>query len=88
MNEYEELRKRGLFGFTELYLDRCNAESMSDDEIDIGVHTKLVELDSKLGTTASEQLHLSLYYTTRSDIIEVLIFAQNSRFKIILDYRL
>ena len=88
MNEYDELRKAGLFGFADAYLYRCNTKAKSDDEIDVEVYTKLVQLDSKLGTTASKQLHGCLYYTTRPDIIQVLIFAQNSRFKIILDYRL
>ena len=88
MNEYEELRKAGLYGFANAYLKSCNTKAKSDDEIDVEVYTKLVELDSKLGTTASKQLDRCLFHTTRSDIIQVLIFAQNSRFKIILDYRL
>ena len=88
MNEYEELKKAGLYGFADAYLDRCNTKAKSDDEIDVEVYTKLVQLDSKLGTTASKQFDGCLFYTTRSDIIQVLIFAQNSRFKIILDYRL
>ena len=87
MNEYEELRETGSAGFANLYLWRCKQESKSDNEIDIQVYDKLVQLDSKLGTTASEQLTCCIVYTTRSDIIEVLIFAQNPRFKIILDYR-
>ena len=72
MNEYESLRKEGLVGFAELYLRRCNKESKTwDDEIDIQVYTKFVELDSKLGTTASEQLRWCIEFTTRSDIIKV-----------------
>lgn len=88
VNEYQELRKAGPYGFADAYLNSCNTKAKSDDEIDVEVYTKLVELDSKLGTTASKQLDRCLFYTTRSDIIQVLIFAQNSRFKIILDYRL
>ena len=52
----------------------CDQESKSDNEIDIQVFDKLVQLDSKLGTTASEQLTCCLEYTTRSDIIEVYFF--------------
>ena len=50
----------------------CDKESKTDDKIDIQVYDKLVQLDSKLGTAASEQLCWCLQYTTRSDIIEVL----------------
>ena len=88
MTEYEELKKGGAVGFADAYLDGCKAESKSDDEIDVQVYTKLVQLDSNLGTTAAEQLNRSLYYTTRSDIIQVLIFAQNSSSIILLGYRL
>ena len=57
-----------------MYLQRCmNDETMSSDEkIDRQVYTQLVELDSKLGTTASEQLLKCLLFTTRWDIITVM----------------
>ena len=50
---------------------QCNDESKSNDEIDKDVYAKLVELDTRLGTTASDQLFKCLYRTTRSDIIKV-----------------
>ena len=75
MNEYAELKKRDAIGFAQVYLHRFLKESKTEDEIDIQVYIELVQLDSKLGTSASEQLRLGLYYTTRSDIIQVLIFA-------------
>ena len=97
MNQYEGLRERNnkrinscapaALGFSNVYLYRLRAKSKSDDEIDIEVYTKFVELDSKLGTTASKLLGECLLSTTRSDIIQVLIFAHNPRFKIILDFR-
>ena len=87
LNEYEKLKGKGYVGFASQYLQEC-VESKSDDQIDIEVYTKLVQLDSRLGTSLSEQLRMCLQYTTRPDIIQVLIFAQNSSFKIILDYRL
>ena len=53
-------------------MDRWDEESKSDDQIDIEVYTKLVQLDSRLGTTASEQLQWCLNNTpTLSDIIKV-----------------
>ena len=71
-----------------LYLHRCNKESKSDDEIDIEVFTRLSELDSKLGTPASEQLLQIILRTTRSDIIKVCMFVCAAGFLIILVYRL
>ena len=56
-------------GFAEVYLERC--EEQSNDGIDKEVYAKLAELDTRLGTTASEQLFCCLQKTTRSDIIKV-----------------
>ena len=56
MHEYESLRRDGLVGFAHIYLKQCNKESKSDGEIDKEVYNKLVELDTRLGTTPSEQL--------------------------------
>ena len=56
MSEYESLRGDGLVGFTQVYLKQCYEESKSDDEIDKEVYNKIFELDTRLGTTASEQL--------------------------------
>ena len=72
MDEYENLKKGGFVGFAHGYLQQCDTKSNTGDEIDIEVYTKLAELDSKIGTTASEQLYVCLQCTTRSDIIEVL----------------
>ena len=68
MNEYERLRKKNLFGFANVYLRRCNKESKSNDEIDKEVYYKLVELDTRLGTTTTEQLFGCLYHTLNLDI--------------------
>ena len=56
MNEYESLRRDSLVGFSQIYLKQCNKESKSDGKIDKEVYNKLVELDTRLGTTPSEQL--------------------------------
>ena len=74
VNEYECVRKANSIGFAGLYLCRCNEESRRNDEIDISLYTKLVELDTRLGTPASEQLFWCLYCTTRFDIIKVKSF--------------
>ena len=73
MNENEKVRKYGYAGFADVYLQRCNRKPESNEIIDIKVYKKLVELDTKLGTTASEQLYTCLYRTTRLDIIKVRI---------------
>ena len=59
MNEYECLRRDGWVGFAQVYLNQCYKESKSDDEIDEKIYNQLVELDTRLGTTASEQLFKS-----------------------------
>jgi len=71
VNEYVSLREEDYVGFAEVYLEHCEEESKSNDGIDKDVYSKLVELDTRLGTTASEQLFESLTKTTRSDIIKV-----------------
>ena len=72
--QYERLRKNGWVGFADLYLDRCKKESVSEEKIVSQVYNKLVELDTRLGTTASEQLLTCLRYTTRWNIIKVRIY--------------
>ena len=71
VNEYEYLRKKNYVGFGEVYLKRCEEESKSNDEIDKEVYSKLVELDTRLGTTATDQLFVGIYYTLNLDIIKV-----------------
>ena len=71
MNEYECLRKKNYVGFANVYLAGCNKRSHPNDVIDKELYSKLVKLDTRLGTTASEQLSKCLLKTTRSDIIKV-----------------
>ena len=78
MSGHAGLGKNNFVGFAHRYLVRIiEQESKSEDHIDILVYSKLAQLDSKLGATASEQLARCLLFTTRSDIIKVLIFALN-----------
>ena len=71
MNEYEQIRWMGFTGFAQLYLHTCHDSSKSDDKMDIDIYTKLVQLDSKLGTSATEQLFWCVFYTLRMDLIKV-----------------
>ena len=58
-------------GFAHLYLQRCKEKLQSDDKIDIQVYTRLVKLDTRLGTTAAEQLLFCIRYSLRLDLIKV-----------------
>ena len=56
MSEYESVRRDGWTGFAQVYLKQCHEESKSNNQIDKEVYNKIVELDTRLGLTASEQL--------------------------------
>ena len=75
------MRNIGGVGYAYVYLNQCLHHY--SHKIDIQFYTKLVELDSRIGIRASEQLYWCLNSTTRSDIIEVLIFVLNEYFRII-----
>ena len=62
---------KGFVGFADTYLKICIEVLKSDYLIDIKAYSELVQLDSKIGTSASKQLLQCLKYTTRKDIIEV-----------------
>ena len=80
-NGYEELKKRGFVGFANRYLQTC-VNSKSDDEIDIQVYSELVQLDSKLGTPASEQLFRLLKHSLRMDLLKVSLQYRNMQLKL------
>ena len=73
VNEYESLRKDDWVGFADVYLVKCYEESDADNKVDIPLYTKLVELDSKLGTNASEQLRSCINITTEWNFIKVFL---------------
>ena len=59
------------FGYADYYLVRCWNDSLKINEADASVYRQLAEIDSVLGTTASNQLWACLSWTTRWDIIKV-----------------
>ena len=77
MYDYEVIRKIGWVGFAEIYLYQCNNESKTENIPDISVYNQLVKLDTRLGTTSSEQLFACLFHTTRLDIIKVKLLSSN-----------
>ena len=64
---------KDFIGFASKYLERFDEESKSDREIDREIYSKLVQLDSRLGTKASDQLYRCLSHTARLDIIKDII---------------
>ena len=69
--EYDELRELGYVGYAEYYLRECWDESELKNKADVTIYKQLLEIDSKLGTTQSEQLRRCLCYSPRKDLIEV-----------------
>ena len=65
----KSLKKGDWIGFADIYLNKCYEESDADNKLDIPLYTKLVELDSKLDTNASEQLRSCINITIVWDII-------------------
>ena len=77
------MKEKSVNSYAGLYLYRCNQESKSDGQIDIQLYKRLVELDRKLGTTASEQLLRCLLNTTSLDIIKVRSYDLYISFKMV-----
>ena len=71
VTECEKLREIFLVGFAHVYLWRCDKESKTENIADVQLYKKLVELDTRLGTTATEQLFKCVFYSLRFDIIKV-----------------
>ena len=71
MNEYECLRTMNYVGFADVFLEGNNERSHPNNVIDKELYSKLVELDTRLGTTTSEQLYGCVFNTLNLDIIKV-----------------
>ena len=71
-NNFDVLRgELGYVGYANYYLRRCWNESELTNQADVAVYNQLLEIDSNLGATQSEQLHWCLLYSPRKDLIEV-----------------
>ena len=69
---YGVLRERnGYVGYANYYLQACWDDSELKNKADVTVYKQLLEIDTKLGTTQTEQLRLCLAYSPRQDLIEV-----------------
>ena len=69
--EYDELRELGYVGYASYYLSKSWYETVMGNIADETIYKQLLEIDSKLGTTQSEQLFCCLRYSPRKDLIEV-----------------
>ena len=74
-DEYDELREEyGYAGYASNYLSQCWDKSDLKNKADVKIYKQLLEIDSKLGTTQSEQLFECLFNSLRMDLIKVLIY--------------
>ena len=74
VDKHDKLRELGFAGYADYYLQKCWDESELKNKADVAIYMKLLEIDSKLGTTQSEQLRWCLCYSPRKDLIEVSIY--------------
>ena len=71
-NNFDDLRKNcGFVGFAHYYLQKCYDESELKNKADISIYKQLLEIDSQLGTTQTEQLFECVFWTVRIDLIKV-----------------
>ena len=67
----DKLRELGFVGYANYYLFKCWNKSELINKAEVTIYKKLLEIDSKLGTTQSEQLLWCLCYSPRKALIEV-----------------
>ena len=81
MNENECVKKAKYDGWGDFYHHRYKI-SKPEDEIDGEVYSKLVKLDTRFGTSPSEQLFMCIYHTLDPDNIEVCFQLKLKLFKL------
>ena len=74
VDKHDQLREYGYVGYAQYYLSECWDESELKNKADVKVYKQLLEIDSKLGTTQSEQLFWCVFNSLRMDIIKVRIY--------------
>ena len=72
-NNFDVLRdeKHRFVGYAHYYLKYCWNEFELKNKADVTIYKQLLEIDSKLGTTQSEQLFWCVFYSLRVDLIKV-----------------
>ena len=72
-NEFDVLRdeEHRFVGYAHYYLKKCWNKSKFKNKADVKIYKQLLEIDSKLGTTQSEQMFGCAFYSLRIDLIKV-----------------
>ena len=71
-NNFDVLRENhGFVGYANYYLKQCYDESELVNKADVTIYKQLIEIDSKLGTTQTEQLFECVFHSVRMDLIKV-----------------
>ena len=69
--KFDLLREKKFVGYAEYYLQGCYDETGLINKAEIKNYKELLEIDSKLGTTPSEQLFACVFHSVRMDLIKV-----------------
>ena len=69
--DHDKLRELSFVGYAHYYLKNCWNEPKLKNKADVVVYKQLLEIDSKLGTTQSEQLFECVFHSLRMDLIKV-----------------
>ena len=69
--EHDKLRELGYVGYAEYYLQESWDETELTNKADVTIYKQLLEIDSKLGTTQTEQLFECVFSSLRIDLIKV-----------------
>ena len=69
--DYDWIKKRNYVGYADYYLHKCQIDPKLTNEADAMVYQKLINIDTVLGTDASQQLFKCVHWTDRWDIIKV-----------------
>ena len=67
----DKLREKNFVGYANYYLHACWNASELKNKADVKIYKQLIEIDSKLGTTQSEQLFKCVFNSLRMDLIQV-----------------
>ena len=70
-NKFDVLREKGFVGHANYFFKKCYFKSGLINTADIGIYRQLLEIDSRLGTTQTEQLFACVELSVRIDFIKV-----------------
>ena len=71
MFDYDVLRECKFVGYANYYLQESWDETELTNKADVTIYKQLLEIDSKLGTTQTEQLFECVFHSLRIDLIKV-----------------